>query len=76
MAREGYPVVMDGSRLGRVTSGAPSPTLGVPIAMAYVPPDRAAPGTDLEVEIRGRGVGVRVVETPFVRSKRPGETGD
>jgi aminomethyltransferase len=40
--RHGYPVLWDGQPCGTVTSGAPSPTLGVPIAMAYVRPDAAA----------------------------------
>jgi aminomethyltransferase len=40
--RHGYPVLWDGQARGTVTSGAPSPTLGVPIAMAYVEPEVAA----------------------------------
>jgi aminomethyltransferase len=39
--RHGYGVLWDGGRCGTVTSGAPSPTLGLPIAMAYVEPDVA-----------------------------------
>ena len=45
MPRAGYPVVADGKVIGEVTSGAPSPTLGKPIAMAYVDAAHAAPGT-------------------------------
>ena len=52
--------------IGRVTSGAPSPTLGHSIGLAYVAPEFAALGTELEVQIRGRGVAARVVKTPFV----------
>ena len=40
--RHGYPVLLDGQMIGTVTSGAPSPTLGRPIAMAYVRPDAVA----------------------------------
>ena len=40
IARHGYPVLADGRHIGTVTSGAPSPTLGMPIAMAY--PDAGA----------------------------------
>ncbi|MFD0854837.1 glycine cleavage T C-terminal barrel domain-containing protein, partial [Actinomadura adrarensis] len=50
-----------------VTSGAPSPTLGRPIAMAYV--DGAVAETDLAVDVRGRLEPVDVVDLPFY--KRP-----
>ena len=52
-----------------VTSGTLSPTLGTAIAMAYVPPDQAAPGTMLEVGIRATRVPAEVVPLPFY--KRP-----
>jgi len=67
IAREGYPIFAGENPVGVITSGAPSPTLGRPIGLGYVTPDRANPGTDLEIEIRGRRVGARVVETPFVK---------
>ena len=68
-ARAGYPVLSaaDGPVIGTVTSGAPSPTLGYPIAMAYVTPERSAEGTDLFVDVRGRPEPVRVVALPFYR---------
>ena len=50
---------------GAVTSGVPSPTLGEPIAMAYAPPDAAAPGTMLDVGIREAPVAFEVVPLPF-----------
>ena len=66
--RPGHPVVRaDGSAVGEVTSGAPSPTLGHPVAMAYVTPDVAEPGTELGVDVRGRIEPVRVVALPFYR---------
>ena len=68
MARAGYDIARDGRKVGRVTSGAPSPTLGKSIGLAYVPPELATPGTPLEVVIRGREVPARVVETPFVKA--------
>ncbi len=70
IARHGYPVLAGDRRTGVVTSGAPSPTLGVPIAMAYVAPGDAEPGTMLDVEIRDRRVPARVVELPFYRRER------
>lgn len=67
-ARHGYPVVTPGGTVvGEVTSGAPSPTLGHPIAMAYVTPEVSAVGTDLAVDVRGRPEPVRVVDLPFYR---------
>jgi len=73
-ARAGYPVVVDASKLdvvvGTVTSGAPSPTLGYPVALAYVTPEFSAVGTVLAVDVRGRGEAVEVVETPFYRRPR------
>jgi aminomethyltransferase len=70
-ARHGYDVVAgtapDAATVGRVTSGAPSPTLGTPIAMAYVTPEVSAVGTELAVDVRGRREPVRVVALPFYR---------
>ncbi|WP_454050466.1 glycine cleavage system aminomethyltransferase GcvT [Cellulomonas sp. Marseille-Q8402] len=68
-ARHGYEVLSgtadDAVVVGRVTSGAPSPTLGTPIAMAYVTPELSAVGTELAVDVRGRHEPVRVVALPF-----------
>ena len=66
-ARHGYAVLRDGVTVGQVTSGAPSPTLGHPIAMAYVTPEVSAAGTELDVDVRGRAEPVRVVPLPFYR---------
>ena len=69
IARHGYPLDVDGKRAGVVTSGTQSPTLGVPIAMGYVAPGDAEPGTILAVEIREQPVAAEVVPLPFY--KRP-----
>lgn len=69
IARHGYPVFSGERRSGVVTSGTQSPTLGVPIAMAYVAPGDAEPGTVVDVEIRGARVPARVVTLPFYRRK-------
>ncbi|WP_020666671.1 glycine cleavage system aminomethyltransferase GcvT [Amycolatopsis nigrescens] len=65
--RHGYRVLAGETEVGEVTSGALSPTLGYPIAMAYVPPALSEPGTSLSVDIRGRVEPVEVVATPFYK---------
>ena len=67
IARHGYPVWSGERRTGVVTSGTQSPTLGVPIAMAYVAPGDAEPGTVVDIEIRDARVPARVVTLPFYR---------
>lgn len=69
-ARAGYSVVHDGSAVGVVTSGALSPTLGFPVAMAHVERGLAAPGTALAVDVRGTELPVEVVVLPFYRRER------
>jgi aminomethyltransferase len=65
--RHGYEVRHDDVRVGLVTSGARSPTLGRFIGMAYVPAPCASPGTEIAVVVRGRSVPGRVVRRPFYR---------
>jgi len=75
IARDGYKVSnLAGEPIGYVTSGSPSPYLKKNIALAYVPMDFVAPGTELAVEIRGNLVKAKVVPTPFYRrAKKPVE---
>ena len=63
--RRGYPIVCDGRPAGTVTSGSFGPSVERGIGMGYVPAERAAVGTDLGVEIRGRVEPARVARTPF-----------
>ncbi|NSC24023.1 glycine cleavage system aminomethyltransferase GcvT [Streptomyces albus subsp. chlorinus] len=65
--RAGFAVLAGGDTVGEVTSGAPSPTLGKPIAMAYVESAHAAPGTRLAVDIRGSQEPYEVVALPFYK---------
>ncbi|WP_373048959.1 glycine cleavage system aminomethyltransferase GcvT [Vulgatibacter sp.] len=65
--RHGYPILKDGERVGEVTSGTQSPTLGMPIGLAYVPTELAAEGSTFHVEIRGKPVAAKVVKTPFYK---------
>ncbi|TQJ58284.1 aminomethyltransferase [Arthrobacter sp. SLBN-83] len=65
--RAHYPVLKDGATVGEVTSGQPSPTLGYPIAMAYVDVEYSAPGTALEIDLRGKAEPFEVVDLPFYK---------
>ncbi|GGZ77259.1 glycine cleavage system aminomethyltransferase GcvT [Streptomyces echinoruber] len=69
--RAGYAVTAGGTVIGEVTSGAPSPTLGRPIAMAYVDAAHAAPGTPgVRVDIRGSQEPYEVVALPFYKRQK------
>jgi aminomethyltransferase len=67
IGRDGYPVMIDGSQTGRVTSGGPAPFLKKNIGMAYVPIESAEPGTAIGVEIRGQSVPARITPLPFYK---------
>ncbi|WP_324261545.1 glycine cleavage system aminomethyltransferase GcvT [Altererythrobacter sp. H2] len=65
-AREGAEVFAGSAKVGTVTSGGFSPTLGQPIAMAYVVSAHADEGTALEIEVRNKRLAAVVAATPFV----------
>lgn len=65
--RSHYPVLKDGAVVGEVTSGQPSPTLGYPVALAYVDVEHAEPGTALDVDLRGKSEPFEVVTLPFYK---------
>ena len=70
VARSGYPFLdSSGNAVGRCTSGSPSPTLGKPIGLGYLPVEMAALGTEFEVDCRQKKVAAKVVSTPFYRRK-------
>ena len=70
-ARAGAEIFLPGSqdRIGVVTSGQPSPTLGYPVALAHLAPEHAEVGTDVEIDIRGRRYPFTIVDTPFYSRK-------
>ena len=68
IARHGYPVLSAGEVVGEITSGTLSPTLGHPIALAYIPTQLAKVGEQLQVEIRGKAYPAILVKRPFYRS--------
>jgi aminomethyltransferase len=67
--RPHYRLFSGAEDVGEATSGAPSPTLGYGIGLAYVRADFAEPGTTLELEVRGNRVPIEVIKKPFY--KRP-----
>lgn len=67
IARHDYPVFYEEQPVGMVTSGTLSPTLGYPIALAYVPSELAKLGQTLAVEIRGKTYPATVVKRPFYK---------
>ncbi len=71
IARDGYKVQDEGGReIGYVTSGSYAPFLKKNIALAYVPPQFAALGSHIKVEIRNQGVNAVVVPTPFYKRQK------
>jgi aminomethyltransferase len=68
--RHGTPVRVAGKVVAEATSGGSSPNLGHGIAMAYLPRGLTAPGTQVELDLRGREVKGQVVPLPFVKAPR------
>ncbi|MCH2180499.1 MAG: glycine cleavage system aminomethyltransferase GcvT [Mariniblastus sp.] len=64
-ARENCAIIAQGNRVGTVTSGTFAPTLQKSISMGYVDRSAAEPGTELEIDIRGKRATARVVKLPF-----------
>ncbi|WOH18560.1 glycine cleavage system aminomethyltransferase GcvT [Paenarthrobacter sp. GOM3] len=69
-ARGHYSVLKDGSLIGEVTSGQPSPTLGYPVALAYVDVEHSEPGTIVDVDLRGKAEPFEVVPLPFYKRSK------
>lgn len=67
-AREGCSILSnDGQTIGVITSGAPSPTLGHPIAMGYIDPAHSQPGSEITIDIRGKSESAKVFPLPFYK---------
>jgi aminomethyltransferase len=69
IARHGYEAFVGGEKAGVVTSGTQTPYLKKAIGMAYLPAHHTTPGTEFEVDVRGRRIRAQVVPMPFY--KRP-----
>ncbi|HUH53962.1 MAG TPA: glycine cleavage T C-terminal barrel domain-containing protein [Microbacteriaceae bacterium] len=65
--RSGYAVTVDGKMVGEITSGLPSPTLGYPVALAYVDREHAEVGTAVDVDLRGKPQPFEIVSLPFYK---------
>jgi aminomethyltransferase len=72
IARDGYPVWIDGKVQGRVTSGSPAPYLKKNIGMAYIAPEYAGVVREIQIEIRGNLVPARLAPLPFYKRAKPG----
>lgn len=70
IGRHGYDVYVRGEKAGVVTSGTQTPFLKKAIGMAYLPSEASAPGTEFEIDIRGRRVKATVVPMPFYKRQK------
>jgi len=71
--RKGMKILKDNKEIGFVTSGTLSPLLRVGIAMGYIPPEHASPGTKVNISIRGRLSEAEIVKFPFYDKNRYGK---
>jgi aminomethyltransferase len=70
IARDHYPVFIDGLEAGLVTSGSFAPYLKKNIGLAYLPIEHTGVGTIFEVDVRGRRLKAQVVQTPFYKRSK------
>ncbi len=69
VARGGYPIQADGTQIGAVTTGMPSPTLGKNLGLGFVPVAHSSEGNEFDVIVREKPVRARVVKTPFYKPR-------
>jgi glycine cleavage system T protein (aminomethyltransferase) len=67
IARDGQDIVIDGTRIGKVTSGSPAPFLKKNIGMGYVPTASAPVGQAMQIDCRGKLIGAQIVPLPFYK---------
>ena len=67
IARDHQDVLINGERVGQVTSGSPAPFLKKNIGLAYVPVEHAKVGQEIQIDVRGKLVGAQIVKTPFYK---------
>jgi aminomethyltransferase len=71
--RPHYPICAGGVKVGEVTSGTQSPSLGIGIGLGYVPPVLAKAGEEIEIEIRGKRSPALIVKKPIFRKAEAGK---
>ena len=67
IARDGQDIVIDGARVGNVTSGSPAPFLKKNIGVGYVPTEFANVGREIQIDVRGKLIGAQIVPLPFYK---------
>lgn len=67
-ARHGTEIFKDGKRIGTVTSGCPSPSIGLNIAMGYVLDEYKTVGQNVELNIRNKLYSAEVAKMPFIKT--------
>jgi aminomethyltransferase len=65
VAREGYPIIYDGKKVGGVSTGMFSPTTSRFVGMAFIPREISRIGTPIEIQIRNKVIEARIVKRPF-----------
>jgi len=70
IARDGKEILIDGERVGTVTSGSPAPYLKKNIGMGYVPIEFAKEGQQIQIDIRGKLTGAQIVKSPFYKREK------
>jgi len=70
IARDGQDILVDGTRIGNVTSGSPAPFLKKNIGMGYVPTEFADAEQQIQIDVRGKMIGGQVVSLPFYKRPR------
>lgn len=70
IARDGQDVLIDGARVGKVTSGSPAPFLKKNIGMAYVPAEFAKEEQQIQIDVRGKLTGAQIVKSPFYKREK------
>lgn len=70
IARDHQEILVEGQRIGHVTSGSPAPFLKKNIGLAYLPVEFATVGQGIQIDVRGRLVSAQVVKTPFYKRQK------